>query len=541
VVVQDNESLDSQSRDGQLLDGQAPDRQALDRANSKESKADRASAVTLARCSAPEARQRLSFELASQLGVLPLGLLQTQGGELLTVAFHSGAAHSEGTRDLEVAVRFATGLRPKLIKVPKEDLERALIIAYHGGESALEERVEALNLSARREKAQQALLPAAPASEGEVPQFIDALLRYAVAHRASDIHLTPAREGTRVSLRVDGEVLEREGRVASCAQHEQLVRRVKVLARLNLNERTLPQDGSFISRLGLRLVSIRVSLLPTVHGERIVLRLAVDDDALTIEGLGFDARTNEVLEGLLQKREGAILLSGSTGSGKTTTLYAILEALKNKGLTLSSIEDPVEREVPGISQTALNSERGLGYDPLLRAILRQDPDVIMVGELRDAASAATALQAAITGHLVLSTIHARSVYDIITRLEHFGLSRLAIGDSVELLVTQRLLGRLCSACRVTDLRLSQQLGFEAFRGVGCAKCHYSGCVGRALVAESLSIDAQVREALRASDFCPERLAAAYSARNYSSMKERVLSLVRSGIVAGSEFQLYEDL
>ncbi len=509
--------------------------QFLDKSGKRRESADVSKAITLARCSSPEARERLSFELASKLGVLPLGLVRIQSGELFTAA-----VHSEDFQDLEVALRFATGLRPKLIKVPKEDLERALMIAYYGSEAALEERVAALSEVAAKERLRTSSLPIGPTTEGEIPQFISALLKYAIAHRASDIHLTPQREGTRVSLRVDGEVLEREGRVASQAQHEQLVRRIKVLARLNLNERCAPQDGSFFHRSGVTLLSVRVSIIPTVHGERVVLRLAVDADALSLRDLGLDIRTETALHEILRKQEGAVLLAGSTGSGKTTTLYAILESLRGTGLTLSSIEDPVERELAGVSQTSLNLERGLGFDPLLRAILRQDPDVIMVGELRDSASATTALQAAITGHLVLSTIHARSVYDIITRLEHFGVPRYSIGDSVGLLLTQRLLGRLCRACRVTDLALTQQLGFEAFRAVGCSKCHYTGCVGRALVVESLTLDAEIRRVLRAKDFAPEDLARACTQDNNSSFKDGVLSLVRSGIVAASELRLLED-
>jgi type II secretory ATPase GspE/PulE/Tfp pilus assembly ATPase PilB-like protein len=265
------------------------------------------------------------------------------------------------------------------------------------------------------------------------------------------------------------------------------------------------------------------------------MRLANASLVPSLGELGLNNRTLVQLKEIMRHGEGAILLSGSTGSGKTTTLYSMIRELRDNGSTVSSIEDPVEIELEGIAQTSIGDESsGLDYIACLKAVLRQDPDIIMVGELRDKQSAISLLQAALSGHLVLSTVHAASVFQILPRLSLLGLDGGLVSDAVSMLVFQRLVPRLCGRCRVTDLLASQRVGFETFRAVGCTSCHQQGYAGRILVNESLMIDESIRSRAFARDNLEHLKDSLLESGSYVPQSEQLEALARRGEIDSRE-------
>ncbi|MFN7174957.1 MAG: GspE/PulE family protein, partial [Thermaurantiacus tibetensis] len=334
--------------------------------------------------------------------------------------------------------------------------------------------------------------------EAPVVRLINALVAQAVQQGASDIHLEPAPDGTVVRMRRDGvmeEVLRLPGEVAPM-----LVSRVKVMARLDIAERRLPQDGRISVALGARQADVRVSTLPARGGERVVLRI-LDQAAvsLTLETLGLDSATEAGLRAALASPNGMILVTGPTGAGKTTTLYAALKLLNDGRRNILTVEDPVEYAVPGVGQTQVDPRIGLTFAAGLRAILRQDPDVVMVGEIRDRETAGVAVESALTGHLVLSTVHANSAAGAITRLRDFGVEPFLIAATLRAVVAQRLVRLVCPACHSEEPlaaalagRIGLPPGTPVARANGCPACRMTGFVGRQGLFELIRIDSAVR-------------------------------------------------
>ena len=334
--------------------------------------------------------------------------------------------------------------------------------------------------------------------EAPVVRLINALVAQAVQQGASDIHLEPAADGMAVRMRRDGvmeDVLRLPAEVAPM-----LVSRVKVMARLDIAERRLPQDGRISIALGPRQADVRVSTLPARGGERVVLRI-LDQTAvsLTLETLGLDPETEAVLRQALMSPNGMILVTGPTGAGKTTTLYAALKLLNDGRRNILTVEDPVEYAVPGVGQTQVDPRIGLSFAAGLRAILRQDPDVVMVGEIRDRETAEVAVESALTGHLVLSTVHANSAAGAITRLRDFGVESFLIAATLRAVVAQRLVRLVCPACGTEEplaAGLAERIGLPAgtpvARANGCPACRMTGFVGRQGLYELIRIDRTVR-------------------------------------------------
>lgn len=333
-------------------------------------------------------------------------------------------------------------------------------------------------------------------SDDDAPiiRLINALITESIKKNASDIHIEPFETRLSVRFRVDGilqEILEPPRQIASL-----LVSRIKVMAKLDIAEKRLPQDGRISLKIAGRPVDIRVSTLPSGHGERVVLRI-LDKQAgrLDLNHLGMAANTRESLARLIQKPHGIILVTGPTGSGKTTSLYAMLAQLNDSERNILTVEDPIEYDLDGIGQTPVNTKVDMTFAKGLRAILRQDPDVVMVGEIRDAETAQIAVQASLTGHLVLSTLHTNSAVGAITRLIDMGIEPFLLSSSLLGVLSQRLVRQLCPSCK-TPLEVSQHdiekyaldSSKAIFKAEGCEKCMHMGFKGRQGIYELLTIN-----------------------------------------------------
>lgn len=344
-----------------------------------------------------------------------------------------------------------------------------------------------------------------------VVRMLDATIFDALKAQASDLHLESTAVGMTIRYRIDG-VMERVGEVGSRETAEQLISRLKVVAELDIGERRLPQDGRFKRRVGLgadaRDVDFRVSIMPSSFGEDAVIRvldrskLAEDHTTLTLDRLGFEAHDAAQILKLAAKPYGMLLVTGPTGSGKTTTLYAVIAQTQDGRDKLITIEDPVEYQLPGVVQIPVNEKKGLTFARGLRSILRHDPDKVMVGEIRDAETAQIASQAALTGHLVLTTVHANNVFDVIGRFMHMGLDLYNVVAALNGVVAQRLMRRLCTHCaqpwqpqaselKAAGLPLDAQGHY--MRAVGCAQCRGTGYRGRRAIAEILVMDDVLRD------------------------------------------------
>lgn len=340
-------------------------------------------------------------------------------------------------------------------------------------------------------------------SEDDAPiiKLINAMLSEAIKEGASDIHIETFEKDLLIRFRIDGvlrEILRPNRKLASL-----LVSRIKVMAQLDIAEKRLPQDGRISLLIAGRAVDVRVSTMPSAHGERVVLRLLDKNNArLQLEQLGMTLANRQVFAELIQKPHGIILVTGPTGSGKSTTLYAGLSEINSKDRNILTVEDPIEYAIEGIGQTQVNPRVDMTFARGLRAILRQDPDVVMVGEIRDAETAQIGVQASLTGHLVLSTLHTNTAAGAITRLEDMGIEPFLLSSSLLAVLSQRLVRTLCPDCRQSYQPSAEEremllLPAEApqptiFRAVGCEKCTHTGYRGRTGIHEMLVVDETIR-------------------------------------------------
>jgi len=336
-----------------------------------------------------------------------------------------------------------------------------------------------------------------------IVHLVRALVENAARDGASDIHIEPERDSSRVRLRIDGILHERATHPID--QHPAIVSRIKVMAKIDIAETRRPQDGHFSTTLDQRRLDVRVSTIPTVYGENVVMRILLSDGRpVGLNELGMPEWALRRMEEFLGHPNGMILVTGPTGSGKTTTLYAALARLSTIERNIVTIEDPVERRVPLLRQMQVNVKAGITFAAGLRSILRQDPDVIMVGEIRDQETAEIAVQSALTGHLVLSTLHTNSAAGAVVRLSEIGIPPFLITSSLRAVISQRLVRRICSACRtpvVPDPSLFTGLGFgsgesfELMTGRGCSRCLHTGYKGRVGIYELLQITPGLGRAL----------------------------------------------
>jgi general secretion pathway protein E len=369
------------------------------------------------------------------------------------------------------------------------------------------------------------------AENAPVIRLINALLSQAVREKASDIHIEPYERKVSVRFRVDGVL--RDVLAPKAELGPVLVSRLKVMARLDIAEKRLPQDGRISVRLAGHAVDIRMSTIPSSFGERVVLRL-LDQAAgqLQLDQLDLPPMMLSALHSALRKPHGIILVTGPTGSGKTTTLYAGLQHINSRERNILTIEDPVEYQLPGIGQTQVNTKVDMSFARGLRAVLRQDPDVVMVGEIRDQETAAIAVQASLTGHLVLSTLHTNTAVGAVTRLQDMGIEPFLLASSLTLIVAQRLVRSLCPACRqphtvdaTEGQRLQLPVGSVVFAAVGCEHCNQSGYRGRTGLYEVIEVDAALRSLIHegAGEQALEQYARQHSESINSHGRQRILA------------------
>lgn len=424
------------------------------------------------------------------------------------VVFHSSAGSASGLRnELEIIL----GLQVSLEPAEPNFLDRALGTHYRlTGNST-----KKIDLSART-----------------AAHVLQDLVHEARELGSSDVHIEVYDRDARVRIRIDGLLVERYR--YEKADHPGLVNRVKVQAGLDISEKRLPQDGRMVLDRDNERTDIRVSILPTLHGEKVVLRLLGQDAGhLRISNLGMDERQLADYEDGIRRPHGIVLISGPTGSGKTTTLYATLKQLNETRRNILTVEDPIEYTLEGINQVQLREQIGLTFSQALRTFLRQDPDVIMLGEIRDAETAQMAVRAALTGHLVLSTIHTNSAWGTVGRLLDMGVPAFLLAGTLNTSVAQRLVRLVCPACAkkepwptggTTRLHLPGPLVEHAV-AVGCPACHFTGYKGRHAVYEVVALDAELQELLRQGT---TNATAILDTKGIRSLGHSAYELLRSG-------------
>jgi len=368
-----------------------------------------------------------------------------------------------------------------------------------------EAEAEADEVEVARDAVEEVNLDQLAASSEEAPviKLANLILVQGIKERASDIHLEPFEKTVRLRYRIDGVLHDVTPPPKS--MYLPLVSRFKIMSNLDIAERRLPQDGRMRVRVGGRDYDLRVSILPTVHGEKIVLRV-LDKSNLSgsLDQLGLDPETYQRVKAAVDAPHGLLLVTGPTGSGKTTTLYSALNELNNPMYNIITVEDPVEFQIPGINQVPVRKEIGLTFANALRSILRQDPDIIMIGEIRDTETAEIAIEAALTGHQVLSTMHCNDAAGAITRLDEMGIAPFLISSSVILSCAQRLMRKICSHCKepvsypakmFQDLQIDPALfeGVTLYRGRGCERCRNSGYAGRMAIIEAMTVTDEIRK------------------------------------------------
>jgi len=425
-----------------------------------------------------------------------------------------------------------------------EAFERALNQAYTRGENQAATLVGDMEQGMDLQQLAQDIPEVADLLESEddapIIRLINALLTQALRENASDIHIEPFETRSVVRFRLDGAL--RDVIEPKRALHAAIVSRIKVMAQLDIAEKRLPQDGRITLRLAGRPVDVRVSTLPTGHGERVVLRL-LDKQAgrLELGRLGMNDTTLTELDELIHRPHGIVLVTGPTGSGKTTTLYAALSRLDAKSLNIMTVEDPIEYDLDGIGQTQANARIDLSFARALRAILRQDPDVIMIGEIRDLETAQIAVQASLTGHLVLATLHTNDAASSVTRLIDMGVEPFLLASSLLGVLGQRLVRRLCPVCRQPHEPSDKEaaalgqppLGGPLYSAVGCPSCNFTGYRGRTGIYELLTVDEPLRRMIH--DGAAEQDLRAYAmAHGMVNMRQDGMRWVRASDTALEE-------
>ena len=425
------------------------------------------------------------------------------------------------------------GVSPFALEEVRRRTGRTLTVE-HGKPEALGRAIRYYYAELKAQKAAGGLLEAGT----DVVTLLDRLIRRAMALRASDIHIEPYEQKTLVRMRIDGVMVDDAALPA--ALHQSLIARVKVLSNLDITERRLPQDGHF--RMAAEEVNIRVSVLPTVFGEKAVLRLLAARGQVEDHGerFGMDGETYRRFWPLLSVPNGIIYLTGPTGSGKSTTLYMILEHLARGSVNISTIEDPVEKHIYRVNQTQVDVKTGLTFEKGLRAILRQDPDVIMVGETRDGETAEISVRAAITGHVVLSTLHTKSAAASILRLADMGVERYLIASSLTAVVAQRLLRKTCPDCGREEPATEEERALWGMdlttvrRGNGCRFCSGTGYRGRTAIHELLVVDRSLRRMIARGGEVEEIEDYARKEQGMRTLREQAADLVRRGVTTPEE-------
>lgn len=436
-------------------------------------------------------------------------------------------------------VRQQTGCYLKILLSEEKPLRQA--VSYYFAEAGAREAAKQANAGFAAEELEDLDLIELGDGDEEVPviHLLNSLIDRAIKSNASDVHIEPFERNTKVRMRIDGVILEYVTLQRSV--HQPLIARIKIMANLDIAEKRIPQDGHFRVRTEGGYVNIRVSLMPTVYGEKAVLRVMSSSAPLDHAGqFGMDDYSYRQFFPVLGSPSGIIYITGPTGSGKSTTLYMILEYLSSRMVNVATIEDPVEKNIPGVNQTQVNNVAGLTFDVGLRALLRQDPDIIMVGETRDGETAGTSVRAAITGHIVMSTLHTNDAVSSIVRLADMGVETYLIANSLTALVAQRLVRKVCTNC-AREMETTEEerklLGEEVrtvWRGMGCHQCNQTGYRGRTAVHEILTVDAQIRRMITNHATVEEITRYAVEHQGMRTIRQNMLLLVKKGVTTPEE-------
>ena len=419
--------------------------------------------------------------------------------------------------NIERVVRDGGGRFARVVVASVREIEKALNRAGGSGK-ILKEATSGFGIEVVREaENSDDVLSIDKISEDSSPvvKLVDTIIFDAISQRASDVHLETCPDGLTVKYRIDG-VIHRVMEPVAAKFSSSIVSRIKVMSELDISERRIPQDGRFKIRLKSRNIDFRVSIMPSIHGEDVVIRvldkehLTREFESLRLDGLGFGEKEMHHLRRMIREPYGMVLVTGPTGSGKTTTLYAAVSEINTGEDKIITIEDPAEYELRGVVQIQVNEKKGLTFAKGLRSILRHDPDKIMVGEIRDAETAQIAIQAALTGHLVFTTVHANNVFDVIGRFIHMGIEPYNFVSSLNCIVAQRLIRVICPACKTrievdagplaeSGIDPDKYGGVVFYEGRGCAGCHNTGYSGRKAVAELLDLTDEIRDLIIARE------------------------------------------
>ncbi|MCX7705903.1 MAG: ATPase, T2SS/T4P/T4SS family, partial [bacterium] len=397
-------------------------------------------------------------------------------------------------------IKRITGKKIKVVRADeREILER--IERYYMDSGNLTETIAALEEETETTEEVDVNQLKLAAEDAPIVKFVNSIFMQAIEKRATDIHLEPRQDGVSLRFRIDGVLHEMQAPPKSA--YSGIVTRLKIISSLDIGERRLPQDGRIRIVVGPKELDIRISTLPTIFGEKIVMRLLDKDTVLLgMQQLGFEPEELNIFKEALMKPYGMIIVTGPTGSGKTTTLYAGLSFINSPDINIITIEDPVEYAIPGINQVQVKPKIGLTFPAILRTLLRQDPDVIMVGEIRDLETAQIAVQASLTGHLVISTLHTNDTVSTITRLSYMGVESYLLADSLNLILAQRLIRKICPSCKEEDPDAEEFLkkqgiffdeNIKLYKGRGCQDCDNTGYYGRIAVYELLNITKPIRK------------------------------------------------
>lgn len=469
---------------------------------------------------------RIPIQVAEKYCILAIG---NEGGRLQVVV--NDPLNFYGLED----VRQITGQELEILLGEKASLEKAIRYYY----AEISAKIAALKANENT----KAVVEEMEVEDGEddtpVINLLNSLIQRAYSAGASDIHIEPFEDKTLVRMRVDGTIVEYV--TLKTSVHNSLIARIKILSELDIAERRRPQDGHFKVKQPDGFLNIRVSVIPTVFGEKAVLRLLAGnariDNSMT---MGMMRDDYEKFQKMLRSPNGIIYLTGPTGSGKTTTLYMVLEELSRQNVNISTIEDPVEKNIPKVNQMQVNTLAGLTFESGLRALLRQDPDIIMVGETRDPETAAISVRAALTGHLVFSTLHTNDAASSAIRLKDMGLEPYLIANSMVGVVAQRLMRKVCKECAVESEPTEEEIRMLGERiprikkACGCPACNNTGYKGRVAVHEILQIDKQVRKMITENAQVEEIKEYAISHQHMRTLKQCALFYLREGITTMEE-------
>ena len=464
---------------------------------------------------ATEILQSITKEMAWQYQVIPKSV-----GDALELFSCQSVDHSALQDELEILL----GRTVTLVGIEDEAISNGLSRYYRKGNGQRKAATQVLDASSNN--------------------FIESLIREAKSLDCSDIHMEPYEKRCRVRMRIDGKLVERF--VIEKERYPAYVNKIKIMSNLDIAEKRLPQDGRIFFKSDGQQIDVRVSILPTLHGEKAVLRLLGSDASnIDINTLGFDTLQYKSYQNAYHQSNGIILISGPTGSGKTTTLYATLKELNKQTRNILTIEDPIEYTLEGINQVQLKEKIGLDFAASLRTFLRQDPDIIMVGEIRDVDTAKMATRAALTGHLVLSTIHTNSAVGVIARLVEMGVSPYLIADTLNVAVAQRLLRVLCPACKQPD-KLDEEHQYYGelksrgithhYKAVGCPDCYNTGYRGRKAIYEVVPVDSQVTGMIKRDQV--DQITHYMKEKNIKLLTDSAIELLQKGETSLEEINPY---